>query len=163
MQNIFREFAWRMLCSIEIILNKIHETLFFHQSATYWGHWSWPSRFAHFMMSIHNKDFTLIQKIVSLKGSIFRNYCMWTFLFYKKLHMAKLSMKVKLIPLDKPFCDFWLLAFIRNTTFSVAFCSLYKSVIEEIRNAMSIKHPFIYFKWLNGTFISHFHCVSTKR
>ena len=44
MQNIFREFAWRMLCSIEIILNKIHETLFFHQSATYWGHWSWPSR-----------------------------------------------------------------------------------------------------------------------
>ena len=44
MQNIFREFAWRMLCSIEIILNKIHKTLFFHQSATYWGHWSWPSR-----------------------------------------------------------------------------------------------------------------------
>ena len=37
MQNIFREFAWRMLCSVEIILNKIHETLFFHQSATYWG------------------------------------------------------------------------------------------------------------------------------
>ena len=45
MQNIFREFAWRMLCSIEIVLNKIHETLFFHQSATYWGHWSWPSRY----------------------------------------------------------------------------------------------------------------------
>ena len=44
MQNIFREYAWRMLCSIEIILNKIHETLFFHQSATYLGHWSWPSR-----------------------------------------------------------------------------------------------------------------------
>ena len=44
MQNMFREFAWRMLYSIEIILNKIHETLFFHQSATYWGHWSWPSR-----------------------------------------------------------------------------------------------------------------------
>ena len=28
----------------------------------------------------------------------FRNYCIWIFLFYKKLHMAKLSMRVKLIP-----------------------------------------------------------------
>ena len=34
MQNIFRELAWRMLCFVDIILNKIHETLFFHQSAT---------------------------------------------------------------------------------------------------------------------------------
>ena len=29
MQNVFREFAWRMLCSVEIILNKIHESFFF--------------------------------------------------------------------------------------------------------------------------------------
>ena len=28
----------------------------------------------------------------------FRNYCMWIFLFYKKLHMSKLSIKVELIP-----------------------------------------------------------------
>ena len=27
----------------------------------------------------------------------FRNYCMWIFLFYKKLHMTKLSIKVQLI------------------------------------------------------------------
>ena len=35
-------------------------------------------------------------------------------------------------------------------TNSVAFCSLYYSVTEEIRNAMSIKHPFIHFKWWKG-------------
>ena len=29
MQNILREFAWSKLCSIEIILNKIQEILFF--------------------------------------------------------------------------------------------------------------------------------------
>ena len=81
----------------------------------------------------------------------FRNYCMWIFLFYKKkLDMAKLSVRVKLIPQDKPFYDFWLLAFVRNTTFCVAFCSSYNSVTEEIRNAMSIKHPLIHFKWLKG-------------
>ena len=28
----------------------------------------------------------------------FRNYCMWIFLFYKKLHMSKISIKVELIP-----------------------------------------------------------------
>ena len=29
MQNIFREFAWKMLCSIEIILNKFIKLYFF--------------------------------------------------------------------------------------------------------------------------------------
>ena len=28
----------------------------------------------------------------------FRNYCMWIFLFHKKLHMTKLFIKVELIP-----------------------------------------------------------------
>ena len=28
----------------------------------------------------------------------FRNYCMWIFLFHKKLHMTKLPIKVELIP-----------------------------------------------------------------
>ena len=68
----------------------------------------------------------------------FRNYCMWIFLFYKKLHMSKLSIKVELIPQHKPFYEFRLLAFVRNTTLSVAFYSLYNSVTEEIRTAMSI-------------------------
>ena len=35
---------------------------------------------------------------VTAKSVSFRNYCMWIFLFYKKLHMTKLSIKVKLIP-----------------------------------------------------------------
>ena len=34
--------------------------------------------------------------------------------------------------------------------FSVAFCSLYNSVTEEIRTAMSIKHHFMHLKWLKG-------------
>ena len=68
----------------------------------------------------------------------FRNYCMWIFLFYKKLHMSKLSIKVELIPQHKPFYEFPLLAFVLNTTLSVAFYSLYNSVTEEIRTAMSI-------------------------
>ena len=78
------------------------------------------------------------------------NYCMWIFLCYKKLHMTKLSIRVKLVPYDKPFCEFLLLAFVRNTTFSVTFYSLYNSVTEEIRTAMSIKHQFMHFKWLKG-------------
>ena len=68
------------------------------------------------------------------------NYCMWIFRFYKKLHMSKLSIKVEIIPWDKPFYEFWLLALVRNTTLSVAFYSLYNSVTEEIRTTMSIKH-----------------------
>ena len=54
--------------------------------------------------------------------------------------MSKLSIKVELIPQHKPFYEFRLLAFVRNTTFklSVAFFSLYNSVTEEIRTAMSI-------------------------
>ena len=64
--------------------------------------------------------------------------------------MTRLSMRVKLIPYDKPFYDFWLLEFVRNTTFSVAFCSLYNSVTEEIRDAMSIKHLFLHIKLLIG-------------
>ena len=90
----------------------------------------------------------------------FRNYCMWIFLFYKKLHMTKLSFKVKLIPWDKPFYEFSMLAFVPSTTFSIAFCCLYNSVTEEIRIAMSIKHQFMDFtgKWLKceipATFIT---------
>ena len=75
---------------------------------------------------------------------------MWIFLFYKKLHMTKLSITVKLIPQDKHFYEFWLLAVVRNTTFSVAFCSLYNSVTEKIRTAMSIKHQLMHFRWLKG-------------
>ena len=44
----------------------------------------------------------------------FCNYCMWIFLFYKKLHMSKLSIKVELIPQHKPFYEFRLLAFVRK-------------------------------------------------
>ena len=49
----------------------------------------------------------------------FCNFCMWIFLFYKnyfKLHMTKLSIRVKLIPKDKPFYEFPLLAFVWNIT-----------------------------------------------
>ena len=59
--------------------------------------------------------------------------------------MTKLSITVKLKPQHKPFYEFWLLAFVRNTTFSVAFCSLYNSATEEIRLAMSIKHQLVHF------------------
>ena len=69
----------------------------------------------------------------------FRNYCMWIF-----------STTVQFIPKDKPFYEFWLLAFVRNITFSVTFYSLYNSVTEEIRTAMSIKRQFMHFKWLKG-------------
>ena len=62
----------------------------------------------------------------------FRNYCMWIFLFNKKLHMSKLSIKVELIPQHKLFYELRLPAFVRNTTLSVAFYSLYNSVTEEI-------------------------------
>ena len=74
------------------------------------------------------------------------NSCMWIFLCYKKLHMTKPSFRVKLTPKDKSFCEIWLLAFVRNTTFSVTFFSLYNSVTEEIRTALSIKHQFMHFK-----------------
>ena len=40
-------------------------------------------------------------KMTSVKAAesvSFRNYCMWIFLFYKKLHMTKLSLTVKLAP-----------------------------------------------------------------
>ena len=40
--------------------------------------------------------------------------------------------------------SFWLLAFVRNTTLSVAFYSLYNGIAEEIRTAMSIKHQFMH-------------------
>ena len=43
--------------------------------------------------------------------------------------------------------------------FSAGFCSLYNSMTEEIRTAMSIKHQFMHFKWLKGeipaTFITY--------
>ena len=71
-------------------------------------------------------SFDSMEAILHLKAAesvSFRKYCMWIFSFYKKLHMTKLSMRVEFIPYDKPFYDFWLLAFVRNTTFSVAFCS----------------------------------------
>ena len=64
--------------------------------------------------------------------------------------MAKLSITVKLMPEDKPFYDFWLLALVRNTTFSVAFYNSYNSVAEDIRITMRIKHKFMHFKWLKG-------------
>ena len=47
----------------------------------------------------------IVLDIISLRNTIkaaesvsSHNYCMWIFLFDKKLHMAKLSMRVKLIP-----------------------------------------------------------------
>ena len=53
---------------------------------------------------------------------------------------------------------FGLLAFVRNTILSVAFYSLYNSVAEEIRTALSILHQFMHFKWLKdempATFIT---------
>ena len=74
--------------------------------------------------------------------------------------MAKLSMRVKLIPEDKPVYEFGLLAYVRNTTFSVLFCSLYNSVTEEIRNAMSIKHLFVHFKWIKGDIpVNYITCI----
>ena len=65
-----------------------------------------------------------LEKILMLKAAesvSFRNYCMWIFRSHKKLDMTKLSIKVELISYDKPFYEFWLLAFVRNTTLSVAF------------------------------------------
>ena len=52
--------------------------------------------------------------------------------------MSELSIKVKRIPQHKPFYEFRLLAFVRNTALSVAFYSLYNSGTEEIQTAMSI-------------------------
>ena len=46
--------------------------------------------------------------------------------------------------------SFRLLAFVRNTTLSVAFYSLYNSVAEKIRTGVSILHQFMHFKWLKG-------------
>ena len=86
----------------------------------------------------NTSDKNIVLGFKAAESVSFRNYCMWIFLFHKKLHMAKLSMRVKLKPLDKPFYEVWLLAFVRNTTLSVAFYSLYNSVTEEIRTTMSI-------------------------
>ena len=102
---------------------------------------SWTGTYAHYILMAFLFLLYVICHYLLLKAAesvSFRNYCMWIFLFYKKLHMSKLSIKVELIPQHKPLYEFRLLAFVRNTTLSVAFYSLYNSVTEEIRTAMSI-------------------------
>ena len=64
--------------------------------------------------------------------------------------MTQILLIVKLIRQDKPFYEFLLLTFVRNTTFSVAFSSLNNSLTKEIRTAMSIKHQCMHLKWLTG-------------
>ena len=67
---------------------------------------------------------------------------------YKKLHTSKLSIKVELYHKTSLIYEFRLRHLSVNTTLSVAFYSLYNSVAEEIRTAMSIvTDQFMHFKW----------------
>ena len=47
---------------------------------------------------VNNEDSNIIFTFKAAESVSFRNYCMWIFLFNKKLHMSKLSIKVELIP-----------------------------------------------------------------
>ena len=89
---------------------------------------------------VYTYDFLLFKAAESVS---FRNYCMWIFLFYKKLHMSKLSIKVELIPQHKPLYEFRLQAFGRQKI---------------IAGSTSMSHFLIYLKCTRGIWkVMHIH------